>query len=404
MDFFRKYRKWLIISGIVLVAGAMLAFVLIFMISHSISFFIEGRSLTVNSNSNIPKIFLTQAGITVTPEDRLLVNGEQASLDKPIENLSSATIQYIPAKRIRVTMDGQTTDIRSSAASLGRALWENNIILSAADYLSLSMDLPMTDEMQVEIRHSQPVRILVQGKEISVSVSAQMVGQALAQAGVALQNLDYSQPAENEPMPADRTIKVVRVHEEIQTQSQAVPYSNELVADAQLEIDNQKVLQAGINGIKLSRMRIRYEDGREVNRQVESEWVAQPPVPQKIAYGTKITIKSVTTADGVMQYWRAVSVYITSYRDTGQTTASGKWPELGDVAVNPTWYKYMKGMQVYIPGYGLGRITDVCPGCVGKPWIDVFFPRASYTGWHRTEVIYFIAPAPSSANILWILP
>jgi 3D (Asp-Asp-Asp) domain-containing protein len=258
--------------------------------------------------------------------------------------------------------------------------------------------------MQVDIRRSQPVRILVQGQEISLPTAAQTVGQALAQAGISLQNLDYSQPAENEPVPANRIIKVIRVREELQTQSKPVPFTSELVADAQMEIDSQKVIQAGLNGIKLSRIRIQYADGKEVKRQVESEWVAKQPVAQKTAYGTKINIKTVVTADGNMEYWRAVSVYITSYHDTGQTTASGKWPEKGDVAVNPTWYKKMKGLRLYIPGYGFGTIRDTCPGCVGKPWIDVFFPETAYTGWHRTEMIYFLIPAPSPADILWILP
>jgi 3D (Asp-Asp-Asp) domain-containing protein len=149
-------------------------------------------------------------------------------------------------------------------------------------------------------------------------------------------------------------------------------------------------------------VRVRYEDGKEVSRKTEAEWISKAPVTQKNAYGTMVNIQTLSTPDGTIQYYRAISVYITSYRDTGNPTASGKWPTRGDVAVRPEWYKFMKGARLYIPGYGIGTVTDVCPGCVGKPWIDVFIPTAEYVGWHSTQMVYFLAPAP--INPLWVLP
>jgi uncharacterized protein YabE (DUF348 family) len=369
-----------------------------------VTVFIDGqdKSLKITTSSNIPAIFLKQAGIALTTEDRILVNGIRVAADKPVENMGHAVIQLKKALQIELTLDGNSSTFRSAAPTLGQALWEQSIILRTSDFISMPLETPLDADLKVAIRRSQPLRILVQGQEITLPTAAENIGQALAQSGISLQNLDYSIPSENNPIPADRTIKVVRVREEITMQPKPIPFTNEYVADAQLEIDSQKVVQTGEVGLRISRVRIRYEDGKEVSRKTEAEWVAKAPVSQKYAYGTKVDLQTLSTPDGAIQYYRAISVYISSYRDTGSPTASGKWPARGDVAVRPEWYKVMKGASLYIPGYGIGTVTDICPGCVGKPWIDVFIPTSEYVSWHKTEMIYFLPPVP--ANPLWMLP
>jgi resuscitation-promoting factor RpfB len=403
MEFFRRNLKY-ILPAAVGVLLLVLAFVFINPFGDSFTIFVDGmeQPFAIKSRSTIPADFLKEAGFSLRDEDRILVNGLPVAASQPIENPGQKTIQYFRSWRINLNLDGQAIEFYSSAPTLGRALWEHNIFLVAADAVSIPLETPITRDLTVSIRRSQPVRILLAGGEINLPVAAENVGQALAQAGISLQNLDYSQPAENEPIPADRTIKVVRVSEEVKMQPTAIPYTTENVADAQLELDEKKLVQAGEYGLKIARIRIRYEDGKEVSRKTEAEFISKAPVVQKYAYGTRAAIGTLSTPNGVIEYYRAVSVWITSYHDTGSPTASGKWPAYGDVAVRPEWYRALKGSRLYIPGYGIGTITDVCPGCVGKYWIDVFIPTADYVGWHKTETVYFLTPIP--ANPLWVLP
>jgi uncharacterized protein YabE (DUF348 family) len=403
MQFLRKNAKYLIpgAAGLIIL---ILAVVFFNSSSIDLNVYVEGQAqpLVINSRSNIPLVFLKEGGLTLQPEDRIMVNGIQVAADKPIENPGQKTIQYFKAHRIDLTIDGQTTHFLSSAPTLGEALWEHSIILRVSDAISLPLETPLSADLTVTIRRSQPIRILTAGKEISLPAAAQTVGEALAQVGISLQNLDYSQPGETEPIPADRTIKVVRVREEIKMVPTAIPYTTEYVADSQLDVDAQKIVQAGEYGMRIARVRIRYEDGKEIQRKTETEWISKAPLTLRYAYGTRANFQTLSTPYGVVEYYRAVSVWITSYHDTGSPTASGKWPTKGDVAVRPEWYKALKGSRLYIPGYGIGTITDVCPGCVGKPWIDVFIPTSEYVGWHKTDTVYFLTPIP--ANPLWVLP
>ena len=404
MNFLRKNVKFLLAGTAVILVLTILLIVYINSASTTVAVTIDGQDkpLKITTRSNIPAVFLKQAGLALNAEDHILVNGIQVSADKPVENIGNAVIQLRKAHQIELTLDGKPSTFRSAAPMLGQALWEQSIILRTSDFISVPLETSLFTDLKVTIRRSQPVRILVQGQEITLPTAAENIGQALAQAGIPLQNLDYSIPSENDPIPADRTIKIVRVREEITMQPTPIPFTSEYFTDAQLEIDSQKVVQIGEYGLRIARVRVRYEDGKEISRKTEAEWVSKAPVTQKYANGTKINIQTLSTPDGTIQYYRAVSVWISSYRDTGSRTASGKWPARGDVAVNPEWYKTMKGASLYIPGYGIGTVTDICPGCVGKPWIDVFIPTSEYVSWHTTEMIYFLPPVP--ANPLWVLP
>lgn len=404
MQFIKKNARYIIpgVGGILLLV---LAMIFLNPSVNEIKIFMDGQDqpILIRSRSNIPLEFLNQAGIIINAEDRILVDGIRVAVNKPIENLTAKTVQLFKAHKILVDEDGREIEFLSSAPTLGQALWEKNIFLRYADVISVPLNTRIQNDLKVAIIRSQPIHIQLEGREIELAAAADTVGEALAQAGVSLQNLDYSLPDENSAIPADRNIKVIRVSEEIKMQTTTIPFTTEYVADNQLELDSQKLIQAGEYGIKISRIRIRYENGKDVQHNVEAEYIAKAPVVQRYAYGTQANIRTLSTPNGTIEYYRAVSMWITCYHATGSRTASGTWPAYGDIAVRPEWYKALKGSRLYIPGYGIGTITDVCPGCIGKYWIDVFVDTCSSTqGWHKTETVYFLTPIP--ANPLWVLP
>ena len=169
-----------------------------------------------------------------------------------------------------------------------------------------------------------------------------------------------------------------------------------------MDLDQTRIEETGTVGLSVSRMRVRTENGEEISRVTEESWIAREPVPQKIAYGTRITIQTTSTEDGVIEYWRAVTVTANSYHDTGYRTASGKWPTYGMIAVSSDWYSYMAGTSVYVPGYGVGVVEDKCGACSGNMLIDLFIPTDQYVGWHKTVTLYFLTPVP--ASIKYVLP
>jgi len=338
--------------------------------------------------------WLMQAGIRLFPNDSMRYGGIRIPHDFKPSIQNGRYLSYKPAVPIILHTDNKTMKFYSGAETLGEALWEQTIFLMAGDDLSLPMQTPLNAALTVTLQRSQPIRIMTADGEFEVPIAAKTVGSALADAGFALQFLDYAVPSAESPIPEDRKIRVVRVREEVITEETAIPFSEERVSDPQMNVGEEQVLQTGENGMQAATMRVRYEDGEEISRTVLAEWVSKVPVIQRIAYGGNIVEQTYNSPDGSVDYWLEMEVYITSYLDTGSPMANGIWPYYGAIAVSPDWYSILKGTSIYVDGYGVGTVMDVCPGCVGKPWIDVFIPTDQYVPWSRTETVYFLFPVP----------
>jgi uncharacterized protein YabE (DUF348 family) len=366
------------------------------------------KVITLQTNERNPSALLSQAGIVLNPNDRILLNGIPSSIDQPISTYP-ATLQVRRAVPITIhTAEGES-QLQSSAWTVGEVIQEASIWLRAGDRVTPPLGSPISNPLITIYQFPpHPLSITTNGKTISTSSSARTVGEAMAEAGIPLIGLDYSVPAEGEPLPADGQIRVVHVSESLQLAQQPIPFESELQASADVPLDQTQIMQPGEPGLTVQRIRIRYEDGEEISRVTEDETLVRPPKTRVMAYGTKVEVKT-ATVDGVqIEYWRAVQMYATSYSpcrsgtdECHSGTSSGKSLQKGMVALRQSWYLAMQGQRLYIPGYGYASVEDVCGGCVGRPWIDLGYSDNNFEPWHSWVTVYFLTPVP--ANVIHVL-
>ena len=281
----------------------------------------DGRLTAFNSAERLPILLLASVSLSLDGQDQLLVDGQLAS---PLEALKpgiSHTLAVLRTQDIVIQEGAQVQRISSTSSSLGQALWNGGFRLRSADRLSLPFDYPLVvpgqpasmQEILVNLIRARAITVRLDGQERLFYSAAATVGEALAEAGLALQGLDYSQPAAEAAIPADGVIALVRVREDLIIEQTPLPFGNEFQAAPDLEIDNQSILQAGEYGLTARRIRVRYENDQEVSRLVENEWVARSPVSQIIGYGTKLVKRALDTPNGVIYYWRALRMWATSY-------------------------------------------------------------------------------------------
>jgi resuscitation-promoting factor RpfB len=377
----------------------------------------DGRQRQISGLEETLGELLRAAGVPLAPNDRLLLNGLPIDADFALPRGAPLLLQIRRARVVLIEQEGQRQRIDSSAPSALAALWEAGIRLGPGDELSVSAAATLEELSQdgpalIAHREARTVIIRAGGRQIRARTTATTVGEALAAAGVALQGLDFSEPAEDQPLPApDEALRVVRVREEIALTQELLPFESQRIPDPEGELDQTRVLQAGQYGVKVVRERARYENGQEVQRAVDSDWVASEPVAQTIGLGTRVVPKTLDIPGGQIEYWRAVNVYATSYSPCrlglgddrcGYTTSSGARLTRGIIAVTLTWYRMIRGMQVYVPGYGYGIIGDVGGGIPGRPWIDLGFDEDNFEGIVGWTTMYFLTPAPE--NVSWSLP
>ena len=351
------------------------------------------------ATERVPASLLTQVGIHLTANDTVLLNGNPIALNQSMPTVQTYTLQV--RRAVALTVNGKI--IQATAQTIGEALSQAGAQLYSSDQINPPIQTPLTGPMTVKFIPSRALTVMADGQPLQIRSSSATVGGALAEAGIPLLGLDSSQPSENEALPSNGQIQVTHFSESIVLSEKSIPFKTDYQQSANVELDQQQVLQAGQPGLSVSRIRIVYQDGQEVSRQNKSETVVRAPQDQIVGYGTKVVLH-ITTVDGVqIQYWRAIPMYATSYspcRSGGNTcysgTSSGQPVQRGEVAVKYSWYLAMKGQQLYIPGYGPATIEDVCNGCIGKAWVDLGYTDSDYQDWGQWVTVYFLAPVPAN--------
>ena len=363
---------------------------------------IDGQLEQLRTTERLPANILQALGVSVQPKDLLIHNGLPIDPSEPLKSEGEILLQFISAKKILVNIDEQEIALYSSQPTLGMALDEAGIAVSSADILSKDLGTSLYEGLTLTIQRAKSIRVEVDNQQIDGISARRTVGEVLAELGLGLQDLDFSIPAENEALPADGKITVVRVNEAIVLEKEEFPFENTYEPDPNTELDAVSVLVPGQVGMNVRRERIRYHDDEEVARFIDERWKASDPEDGVLGYGTNVVVRTETVYGETIEYWRKVSVYATSYAPkyqggayTGSTsTASGMKLTKGVIAVTRAWYNAMLNQRVFVPGYGYGIIADMGGGIPGTPWIDLGFDDDNYESWHSWTTMYFLTPVP----------
>ena len=379
-------------------------------LSSSIEISADGDVETIQTAERRPENILLGLGYTLFPKDRILLDGAITRFNSLISLGKPHQIELLRGTPITIEFENGSHQFITDADTLSEALEKEGIEIFEADQDIKTAKLG-PGRFPHQLSHSiraKPLLVHLANESVTIRATAETVGAALAQGGIALQGLDYSIPAEMEPIPENNEVQIIRVREEILLKQDQIQFTSEYQPADDLALDQVQILTGGEYGLQAQRLRIVYENGKEVSRNLEKEWVIREPSPRIIGYGTQVNIETTNTPDGQITYWRKITAYATSYDETcpgcNTTTSSGAFLKQGVIAVRLNWYRYMKGMRVYIPGYGFATIEDVGGGVPWSVnWVDLGYRHINYVPWSENVTVYFLAPAPPPENIMYVL-
>ncbi len=373
----------------------------------------DGQIQSLKTAERIPAKILAAAGVSLGSKDRVLYLGTSIALDSPLPEAKSYSLKIRRAVKLTIITPDEQRTFQTSAATVGQALTEAGISVFAGDLIDPPIETPITGPMTVTYRAGGEFVIKVDGSQVRIRSAANTVGQALAEAGIPLIGLDFSQPDEAAPLPIDGQIRVVRVTETVALTEKAIPFNTRTELSADLEIDQQSLLQGGEQGLAIARVRTRNEDGMQVSQQSESESIVRPSQDRIMGIGTKIVLRTATVDGVTFQYYRALKMYATSYSPCQSATpdgscsygtSSGLPVRKGTVAMVYSWYLAFGFDKLYIPGYGYATVGDVGAGdpSINPYWVDLAWTDEEYQPVEGWRTVYFLAPVPQ--NPVYVLP
>jgi uncharacterized protein YabE (DUF348 family) len=378
----------------------------------SVTILADGQSIVLNTESHIPEKILSEANLSFNPNDCVFYLGSPIAPDSSLPSAVSYTLSVRRAIKLTLVTPGEMRIIQTCAQTVGQALATNGYTLFSADRLDPPAETPLVNSLTVNYYPSQTLVVTVDGMQIPVRSVAPSVGQALADAGIPLIGLDYCTPSENEPLPSDGKIRLTRVTESVTLTQKSIPFATQTEPSADLELDQQALVQGGAPGLAVARLRVRSENAVQVSQTTESESIVRPPQDRIMGYGTKVVIRSISVDGANIQYYRVLSLMATSYSpcrsatpggNCSYGTSSGLPVQRGTVAMVYSWYLAFGYDRLYIPGYGYATVGDVGGGPPGNHyWVDLAFSDADYQPYSGMVTVYFLTPVPK--NLVYILP
>lgn len=396
----------------------------------------DGRDLSTTAWGATVQEVLDEAGVQVDRYDRVLLDGEPVAIDRtlPARSFSDVPTTYryglpwsamhseplqlrvyraVPVKLYDGALAGSLPmTIRTTAETVGEALSDADVTIFLGDHVRPSLGSAISTDMEIAIERSTPLSLQADGQMLRTRTQGATVADALAELKMAVSGLDEVTPPLDAPLSDNVAIQIVRVREEIEVEEDVAPFETIFRAEATLPIDTQQVIEPGAEGITRWRYRVRYEDGQQMSRTLEDNWIAQEPSQRIIGYGQQITPKQFTTASGEqITYWRMIRMSATSY-SAGTAgvapdhpwygrTRSGDVMRKGIVAVDPRMIPLRT--RVYVPGYGVGDALDT-GSAIRSRRIDLGYDDDNLVLWNRWVDVYLLWPPPPAGEITWVLP
>ncbi|MBX7213230.1 MAG: ubiquitin-like domain-containing protein [Thermoflexales bacterium] len=362
---------------------------------------------TIRTQASTGREALKQMGVAVGTFDLVTVNGGYDDII-PANSAATVEIRYRPALDIAIVDQGTPQTVKTAALTVGEALMQAGRTPFLADRITPPVGTTLQPGMTIDVVRAKPVTVIVDGRRLRTRTHAATIGDVLTELNIVLYDQDFARPALETAITDNLEIRVVRVKRELVVTQDIIPFDTRHQPDANLELDNTIIGQAGAPGIREKRTMVTLEDGAEVQRELVADFVAREAQPRIYKYGTRVVIRTLDTPDGPVQYWRAIKMWATSYsastagvprtaRNYG-ITRCGIPMRSGIVAIDPTVVPLRS--YVYVPGYGTGYACDT-GGAIQNKRIDLGYDDDNLKLWRGWVTVYLLAPAP--AKIQYVL-
>ena len=189
---------------------------------------------------------------------------------------------------------GEALTIRTDAPTVQDAIERAGLLLDPSDLVDPALDAPINaDNFHINIHRARPV-FIIDGTTKKQLMSASYDPATIAtEAGFAIYDGDKIEltPTTNFlEVGASTTYRIVRNGGQTVTVETIIPYAEETIKDASLDVGQSKLVQMGEDGLKVAHYQVNFKDGVEVSRELISEEVTRQPVSRITAEGAKKSI------------------------------------------------------------------------------------------------------------------
>ena len=249
-------------------------------LNNDVALAVDGRTTEVSTMSRTVGEVLAGEGITVGQHDVVA-----PALDAPVTDGTKIAVQF--GRQVSVTVDGQKKSFWTTATSVDAALNSLQLETAGAD-LSTSRSAGIgRDGLAFTVNTAKTVTIDAAGKERKLETTAQTVGQALTEAGIAVDSDDRLSAKESTKLTDGLSFSVTKVDVKSVTKTKKVGYDTVYKNTDSLDKGKSEVETEGKNGERTIVYTEVRHNGDVVKRTEKSSKITTKAKDKVVLVGTK---------------------------------------------------------------------------------------------------------------------
>ena len=320
---------------------------------------VDGQQSDVRTLAPTVGQVLTQKGINVGDHDTVV-----PSLASKVTRGSEISVRY--GRPITVTVDGKQTTMWTTATTVDEALSMFGIDSGATVSTSRSTTISR-DGISFDVSSPRNVTVTADGTTKAVTANG-TVADALRAAGVTLGTHDEITPDLSTVLTDDTAITIVRVELRTVSKTVAVPYTTTTQNDATLATGTTKVKTPGVNGSATETWEQTIRDGQVASEVRVSSVITTAAQAQLALIGTKASTSTPTTPTVTVPPATGNSCGVSWYA-SGTTTADGEAFNPDGLTAASKTLPFNTQVKVTNPANGksvIVRINDRGPYVTGR--------------------------------------
>ncbi len=282
-------------------------------------------------------------------------------------------------KNVTLVIDGKSYYLKTKAKTVGELLEENNLAVGKKDFIKPGINERVRDGLKVTIIKAKKIKLTVDGRSTEVELAALRVKDVLEKLNIAYDpSKDKIYPLETSTLYPGLEIKVSRLIVKVIKVKKAIPFEVIKTLSSRLPRGRELIKKPGQPGLAVQTFKIVYLGGKEIDRKLIASKVTKKPINQLVLVGSRKKAKvarSYTSAlrVAVARGTRFLVMWATAYvpgHGCGYRTSTGRKATYGIAAVDPRVIPL--GTRLYIPGYGYAVAADT-GGSIKGNRIDLCF-------------------------------